>query len=122
MLVNGRKYPMPSPFPISTPNPPSVLPVPLHRFYYPPNQLLNEPNPLLNLLLPHVSRLLALLMLPVYSYLPEGLFHHGVKPLLANSGLKAIPALGELMLPPCGLRPSLGFIQVYLTLHWGSPV
>jgi hypothetical protein len=57
-----------------------------------------------------VSRLLELLMLPVSSYLPEGLFHHGVKPLLANSGIQAIPALGELMLPPCGLRPSLGFI------------
>jgi hypothetical protein len=52
----------------------------------------------------------------------EGLSHHGVKPLLANSGLKAIPALGELMLPPCGLRPSLGFIQVRLMLCWGNPV
>jgi hypothetical protein len=31
--VNGRKYPMPNPFPISTPNPPSVLPVSLRRFY-----------------------------------------------------------------------------------------
>jgi hypothetical protein len=67
-------------------------------------------NPLLNLLLLHVSRLLALLRLLVSSYLPEGLSHHGVKPLLANSGLKVIPALGELMFPPCGLRPSLGFI------------
>jgi hypothetical protein len=65
----------------------------------------------MNLFLPHVSRLLALLRLPVSSYLPEGLSHHGVKPLLANSGLKIIPALEELMLPPCGLRPSLGFIQ-----------
>jgi hypothetical protein len=32
------------------------------------------------------------------------------KPLLANSGLKAVPALGELMLPSCGLRPSPRFI------------
>jgi hypothetical protein len=31
-----------------------------------------------------------------------------------------IPALGELMLPPCGLRPSLGFIWVHFMLHWGS--
>jgi hypothetical protein len=44
------------------------------------------------------------------------------KPLLANSGLKAIPALGELMLPSCGLRPSPGFIQVHLMLRWWSPV
>jgi hypothetical protein len=28
------------------------------------------------------------------------------KPLLANSDLKAVPALGELMLPSCGLRPA----------------
>jgi hypothetical protein len=76
----------------------------------------------LNLLLPHVSRLFALLTLPVSSYLPEGLSLHGVKPLLANTGLMAIPSLGELMLPPCGLRPSLGFIQVRLILCWGSPV
>jgi hypothetical protein len=27
------KYPMPNPFPISTPNPPSVLPVPLCKSY-----------------------------------------------------------------------------------------
>jgi hypothetical protein len=86
------------------------------------NQLLNEPNSLPNPLLPHVSRLLAVLSLPVSSYLPEGLSHHGVKPLLANSGLKVIPALGELMLPPCGLKPSLGLIQVHLMLCWGSPV
>jgi hypothetical protein len=33
------------------------------------------------------------------------------KPLLANSGLKAVPALGELMLPSCGLRPSPRFIR-----------
>jgi hypothetical protein len=33
------------------------------------------------------------------------------KPLLANSDLTAIPALGELMLLPCGLRPSPKFIQ-----------
>jgi hypothetical protein len=46
----------------------------------PLNQLLNEPNPLLNLLLPHVSRLLALLTLPVSSHLPEGLSRHSVKP------------------------------------------
>jgi hypothetical protein len=25
------------------------------------------------------------------------------------------------MLPPCGLRPSLGFIRVCLMLYWGSP-
>jgi hypothetical protein len=79
-------------------------------------------NPLPNLLLPHVSRRLALLMLLVSFYLPEGLSHHGVKPLLANSGHKMIPALGELMLPPCGLRPSVEFIWVRLMLHWGSPV
>jgi hypothetical protein len=36
------------------------------------------------------------------------------KPLLANSGLKAIPALGELMLPSCGLRTSPRFNQVCL--------
>jgi hypothetical protein len=36
--------------------------------------------------------------MPVSSYLPEGLSRHGVKPLLANSGLKVTPALGELML------------------------
>jgi hypothetical protein len=83
----------------------------MRRFYLPLNQLLNEPNALSNLLLPHVSRLLVLLTLPFSSYLPEGLSCHGVKPLLANSGLKEIPALGELMLPPCGLRPSSGFIQ-----------
>jgi hypothetical protein len=43
------------------------------------------------------------------------------QPLLANSGLKVILALGELMLPPCGARPSLEFIQVCLMLRWGSP-
>jgi hypothetical protein len=32
------------------------------------------------------------------------------KPLLANSGLKAVPALGELMLPSSELRQSPGFI------------
>jgi hypothetical protein len=30
-------------------------------------------------------------------------------------------ALGELMLPPCGLRPSPGFLRVCLMLRWGSP-
>jgi hypothetical protein len=50
-------------------------------------------------------------MLSVSSYLSEGLSHNGVNPLLANSGLKVIPALGELMLPPFGLRPSPEFIQ-----------
>jgi hypothetical protein len=64
-----------------------------------------------------------LLTLLVSSYLPEGPSHHGVK--------QAIPcqlwphsnsSSGELMLPPCGLRPSLGFIQVCLMLHWGSPI
>jgi hypothetical protein len=44
------------------------------------------------------------------------------KPLLANSGLKENPALGELMLHSCGLRPSPGFIQVCLMLHWQNPV
>jgi hypothetical protein len=29
------------------------------------------------------------------------------KPLLANSGLKVVPSLGELMLPSCGLRPGI---------------
>jgi hypothetical protein len=42
------------------------------------------------------------------------------QPLLTNSGLTAILALGELLLPPCGPRPSLGFIQVCLMLHWGG--
>jgi hypothetical protein len=46
----------------------------------PLNQLLNKPNPLQNLLLPHASRLLALLRLPVSSYLPGGLFRHGATP------------------------------------------
>jgi hypothetical protein len=40
--------------------------------------------------------------------------------LLANSGLNAIPALGELMLPPCGPRASPGFIRVCLVLYWGT--
>jgi hypothetical protein len=39
----------------------------------PLNQLLNEPNPLPNLLFPHVSRLLALLTMLISSYLPEKL-------------------------------------------------
>jgi hypothetical protein len=26
------------------------------------------------------------------------------------------------MLPPCGLRPSLGFIWGHFMLRWGSPV
>jgi hypothetical protein len=56
-----------------------------------------------------------LLTLLVSSYLPEGLSYHGVKPLFTKSGLKVIPVLGELMLPPCGLRPSL-------MLCWESPV
>jgi hypothetical protein len=43
------------------------------------------------------------------------------KPLLGNSGLKVVPALGELMLPSCGLRPSPRFIQVCLMLHLWSP-
>jgi hypothetical protein len=63
-----------------------------------------------------------LLRLLVSSCLPEGLSHHNVKPLLTNSGLKAIPTLEEPMLPPCGLRGSLGFIRVCLMLGWGSPV
>jgi hypothetical protein len=63
-----------------------------------------------------------LFTLPVSSYLPEGLPIMVLsQPLLANPGLKATPALGELMLPPCGLRPSLGYIQVHLMLHCGSP-
>jgi hypothetical protein len=33
------------------------------------------------------------------------------KPLLANSGLNAVPALGELMLPSSGVRQSPRFIQ-----------
>jgi hypothetical protein len=33
MLVNGRNFPTSNPFPISVSNPPSVLSVPLHRFY-----------------------------------------------------------------------------------------
>jgi hypothetical protein len=33
------------------------------------------------------------------------------QPLLANSGLKAIPTLEEFMLPPCVLKPSPVFIQ-----------
>jgi hypothetical protein len=33
------------------------------------------------------------------------------KPLLVNSGLKAVPALGELMLSSCGLRPSPRIIR-----------
>jgi hypothetical protein len=49
-----------------------------------------------------------LLALPVPSYLPEGHSHHGVK--VVAPGLKAILTLGEFMLPPCVLRPSLGFI------------
>jgi hypothetical protein len=122
MLVNGRKYPTPNPFPISTTNPPFVLFVPLLRFYLPLNQLLNEPNPLLNLLPPRVSRLLVLLTLSVSSYLPIFPIMVLNQPLLANSGLKVIPALGELMLPSCGLRPSPGFIQVCLMLRWGSTV
>jgi hypothetical protein len=73
----------------------------------------------MNLLLPHVSRLLALLALPVSSYLPEVMVSSQL--LLANSGLKAILALGEFILPPCGPRPSPGFIQVCLMLRWGSP-
>jgi hypothetical protein len=32
-----------------------------------------------------------------------------------------ILALGELMLPPCGLRPNPGFIRVFLMLRLGSP-
>jgi hypothetical protein len=56
-----------------TSNPPSVLSVPLCRFYQPVNQFLNLPIPLPNLLLPHVNRLLALLTIPISSYLPEKL-------------------------------------------------
>jgi hypothetical protein len=44
------------------------------------------------------------------------------KPLLANSGLKVVPALGELMLPSCGLRQSPGFIRVCFMLHLWSPI
>jgi hypothetical protein len=41
------------------------------------------------------------------------------KPLLANSGLKVVPAMEELMLPPCGLRPSPRFIQ-YTSCYIGG--
>jgi hypothetical protein len=41
------------------------------------------------------------------------------QPFLANSGLKVILALGELMLPSCGPSPSPGFIQVRLMLFGG---
>jgi hypothetical protein len=41
--------------------------------------------------------------------------------LLGNIGLIAIPALGVLLLLPCGLRPGPGFIRVYLMLYWGRP-
>jgi hypothetical protein len=51
-------------------NPSSVLSVPLRRFYQPVNQFLNQPIPLPNLLLPHVNRLLALLTIPISSYVP----------------------------------------------------
>jgi hypothetical protein len=54
-------------------NPPSVLSVPLPRFYQPVNQFLNQPIPLPNLFLSHVNRLLALLTIPISSYLPEKL-------------------------------------------------
>jgi hypothetical protein len=73
ILVNGRNFPTSNPFPISASNPPSVLSVPLRRFYQPVNQFLNQPIPLPNLLLPHVNRLLALLTIPISSYLPEKL-------------------------------------------------
>jgi hypothetical protein len=73
MLVNGRDFPMSNPFPISASNPPPVLSVPLHRFYEPVNQFLNQPILLPNLLLPHVNRLLTLLTTPISSYLPEKL-------------------------------------------------
>jgi hypothetical protein len=43
------------------------------------------------------------------------------QPLLANSGLKAILALGEIMVPHCEPRISLEFIWVCLILRWGSP-
>jgi hypothetical protein len=56
-----------------TSNPPSVLPVPLRRFYQPVNQFLNQPIPLQTSSLPHINRLLALLTIPVSSYLPEKL-------------------------------------------------
>jgi hypothetical protein len=54
-------------------NPPSVLSVPLCRFYQPVNQFLNQPIPLTNLLIPHVNRLLELLTIPISSHLPEKL-------------------------------------------------
>jgi hypothetical protein len=73
MLVNGRNFPTSNPFPISASNPPSVLSVPLHRFYQPVNQFLNQPIPLPNLLLAHVNRLRALLTIPISFYLPEKL-------------------------------------------------
>jgi hypothetical protein len=60
-------------FPISASNPPSVLSVPLSRFYQPVSQFLNQPIPFPNLLLPHVNRLFALLTTPISSYLPEKL-------------------------------------------------
>jgi hypothetical protein len=38
------------------------------------------------------------------------------QPLLANSGLMEIPALGELMLPPCGTKPGVywGYASYYI--------
>jgi hypothetical protein len=54
-------------------NPPSVLSVPLCRFYQPVNQFLNHPIPPPSLLLPHVNTLFALLTIPISSYLPEKL-------------------------------------------------
>jgi hypothetical protein len=73
VLVNARNFPTSNPFPISASNPPSVLSDPLHRFYQPVNQFLNQPIALPNLLVPHVSRLLALLTIPISFYLPEKL-------------------------------------------------
>jgi hypothetical protein len=73
MLVNGRNFATSNPFPISASNPPSVLSVPLHRFYQPVNWFLNQPIPLPYLLLPHVNRLLVLLTIAISTYLPEKL-------------------------------------------------
>jgi hypothetical protein len=57
---------------------------------------------LLNLLLPRVSRFLVLLTLLVSSIFLKDFPHHGVKALLANSGLMAILALGSTCSLPVG--------------------
>jgi hypothetical protein len=73
VLVNGKNFATSNPFSISASTPPSILSVPLRRFYWPVNRFLNQPIPLPYLLLPHVNRLLTLLTIAISSYLPEKL-------------------------------------------------